>query len=136
MLAVASGTVVSPVGPARGGNQVRIRHEGGLETYYMHLSSFAPGVRTGGRVDQGQFIGRVGSTGTATGPHLHFSLRKDGAFVDPVAERRRQPPAEPISAAFRAEFLESRDDLLAQIAPAPSPRPPPRRRMRSGWANR
>jgi murein DD-endopeptidase MepM/ murein hydrolase activator NlpD len=115
VLAVASGTVVSAGWAGAGGNQVRIRHEGGLETYYMHLSSVASGVRTGVRVDQGQFIGRVGSTGTATGPHLHFSLRKNGAFVDPVAERRRQPPAQPLSAAFLAEFLASRDAALQQI---------------------
>jgi len=116
VLAVASGTVVSAGWAGGGGNQVLIRHDGGLETYYMHLSSFAPGVRTGTRVEQGQFIGRVGSTGTATGPHLHFSLRKNGAFVDPVAERRRQPPAEPISAAYRAGFLSSRDAVLQQIS--------------------
>ena len=116
VLAVASGTVVSAGWAGGGGNQVLIRHDGGLETYYMHLSSFAPGVRAGTRVEQGQLIGRVGSTGTATGPHLHFSLRKNGAFVDPVAERRRQPPAEPISAAYRAGFLSSRDAVLQQIS--------------------
>jgi murein DD-endopeptidase MepM/ murein hydrolase activator NlpD len=116
VLAVASGTVVSAGWAGAGGNQVRIRHDGGLETFYMHLSSFAPGVRAGTHVDQGQFIGRVGSTGTATGPHLHFSLRKNGSFVDPVGERRRQPPAEPISAAHRGEFLSSRDAALQQIA--------------------
>ena len=128
VLAVASGTVVSSGWAGGGGNQVRIRHEGGLETYYMHLSSLAPGVRTGARVDQGQFVGRVGSTGTATGPHLHFSLRKNGAFVDPVAERRRQPPAEPIAPALRAAFFSSRAAMLEQIeaalpAGAAAPRP-------------
>jgi murein DD-endopeptidase MepM/ murein hydrolase activator NlpD len=115
VLAVASGTVVSAGWAGAGGKQVRIRHDGGLETFYMHLSSFAPGVRAGTRVDQGQVIGRVGSTGTATGPHLHFSLRKNGSFVDPVAERRRQPPAEPISAAYHAAFAESRDAALQQL---------------------
>ena len=129
VLAVASGTVVSSGWAGGGGNQVRIRHEGGLETYYMHLSSFAPGVRTGARVDQGQFIGRVGSTGTATGPHLHFSLRKNGAFVDPVAERRRQPPARAHLRRHSAPaFLSSRDAMLQQIeaalpADAAAPRP-------------
>ena len=128
VLAVASGTVVSASYAGAGGNQVRIRHDGGLETFYMHLSSFAPGVRAGVHVDQGQFIGRVGSTGTATGPHLHFSLFKNGSFVDPVAERRRQPPAEPISAARRGEFLTSRDAVLQQLSStllAESPRQQP-----------
>jgi murein DD-endopeptidase MepM/ murein hydrolase activator NlpD len=115
VLAVASGTVVSASYAGAGGNQVRIRHDGGLETFYMHLSSFAPGVRAGVHVDQGQFIGRVGSTGTATGPHLHFSLFKNGSFVDPVAERRRQPPAEPISPTYRAAFVSLRDGVLSRI---------------------
>lgn len=128
VLAVASGTVVSAGWAGAGGRQVRIRHDRGLETFYMHLSSFAAGVRAGVHVDQGQVIGRVGSTGTATGPHLHFSLRKNGSFVDPVAERRRQPPAEPISAAHRDAFLSSRDAVLQQISStllAESPRQQP-----------
>ena len=115
VVSVAAGTVVSAGWAGGGGNQVRIRHDGGIETYYMHLSAFAPGVRAGARVDQGQFIGRVGSTGTATGPHLHFSLRKNDAFVDPVAERRRQPPGEPIPATLLESFRDSRDEMLARI---------------------
>ena len=115
VVAVAAGTVVSAGWAGGGGKQVRIRHAGGMETLYMHLSSYGPGVRTGVRVDQGQLIGRVGSTGTATGPHLHFSLRKNNAFVDPVAERRRQPPGEPIPAAHLAAFRAARDGMLQQI---------------------
>ena len=115
VVAVAAGTVISAGWAGGGGKQVRIRHAGGMETLYMHLSSYGPGVRTGVRVDQGQLIGRVGSTGTATGPHLHFSLRKNNAFVDPVAERRRQPPGEPIPAAHLAAFRAARDGMLQQI---------------------
>jgi murein DD-endopeptidase MepM/ murein hydrolase activator NlpD len=118
VVSVAAGTVVSAGWAGAGGNQVRIRHDGGIETYYMHLSSFASGVRAGVRVDQGQFIGRVGATGTATGPHLHFSLRKHNAFVDPVAERRRQPPGEPIPAARLVSFRASRDEMLTRISDA------------------
>jgi murein DD-endopeptidase MepM/ murein hydrolase activator NlpD len=116
VVSVAAGTVVSAGWAGAGGNQVRIRHDGGIETFYMHLSSFAAGVRAGVRVDQGQFIGRVGATGTATGPHLHFSLRKNDAFVDPVAERRRQPPGEPIPAAHLTAFRSSRDQMLTRIS--------------------
>jgi murein DD-endopeptidase MepM/ murein hydrolase activator NlpD len=128
VVAVASGTVVSAAYAGAGGNQVHIRHDRGLETYYLHLSSFAPGIRPGARVEQNQVIGRVGATGSATGPHLDFRLRKDGAFVDPVSERRRQPPGEPIAAARRAEFLTSRDSMLGRIAAlttttAPAARP-------------
>jgi murein DD-endopeptidase MepM/ murein hydrolase activator NlpD len=118
VVAVASGTVVSAGWAGGGGNQVRIRHDGGTETYYLHLSSFGPDVRAGARVDQGQMIGRVGSTGTATGPHLHFSLRKGNAFVDPVAERRRQPPGEPIPAVHLAAYRAAREAVLQQIGSA------------------
>ena len=118
VVAVASGTVVSAGWAGAGGKQVRIRHTGGLETYYMHLSSFAPGIRAGVRVDQRQLIGRVGATGTATGPHLHFSLRRNNAFVDPVAERRRQPPGEPIPSTHLAAFHGARDEALDRISTA------------------
>jgi len=113
--AVAAGTVVSAGWAGGGGNQVRIRHDRGIETYYLHLSSFAPGVRAGTRVQQGQLIGRVGATGTATGPHLDFRVRKNGVFVDPVAERRRQPPGDPIPPALLPEFLSARDSMLQQM---------------------
>jgi murein DD-endopeptidase MepM/ murein hydrolase activator NlpD len=115
VVAVAAGTVVSAGRAGAGGNQVRIRHDRGIETYYLHLSSFAPGIRAGASVDQNQVIGRVGSTGTATGPHLDFRLRKNGAFVDPVSERRRQPPGDPIAPTHRAAFLTARDAMLQQI---------------------
>jgi murein DD-endopeptidase MepM/ murein hydrolase activator NlpD len=115
VVSVAAGTVVSAAWAGGGGKQIRIRHDGGIETYYLHLSSFAPGIRAGTRVDQGQFIGRVGATGTATGPHLHFSLRKNDVFVDPVAQRRRQPPGQPIPIAQRTAFESARDRMLQQI---------------------
>jgi murein DD-endopeptidase MepM/ murein hydrolase activator NlpD len=115
VVAVASGTVVSAGWAGQGGNQVRIRHDRGVETYYLHLSSFAPGIRAGASVDQNQIVGRVGSTGAATGPHLDFRLRKNGVFVDPVSERRRQPPGDPIQPAHRPAFLATRDAMLKQI---------------------
>jgi len=121
VVAVAAGTVVSAGWAGGGGNQVRIRHDRGLETYYLHLSSFAPGIRAGARVEQSQLVGRVGATGTATGPHLDFRLRRAGAFVDPVSERRRQPPGEPIAAAQRGAFLASRDTMLRQIGGIANP---------------
>ncbi len=114
--AVAAGTVVSAGWAGGGGNQVRIRHDRGIETYYLHLSSFAPGIRSGVRIEQGRLIGRVGATGTATGPHLDFRIRKNGVFVDPVAERRRQPPGDPIPRAHRAAFTAARDSVLDRLS--------------------
>ncbi len=91
VVAVADGVVLSAGWAGAGGRQVRIRHAGGLESYYLHLSSFAKGIRGGARVDQGQLIGRVGASGTVTGPHLDYRLRRNGAFVDPRREHARQP---------------------------------------------
>ena len=107
VIAVANGTVVSAARSGGSGRMVRLRHAGGYETYYLHLSSFANGMRRGARVAQGQLIGRVGSTGLATGPHLDYRLKKNGTFVDPLVEHRKMPPGDPIPAehldAFRAE---------------------------------
>ena len=84
--AVASGVVESAAWSGEAGRMVRIRHAGGYETAYLHLSSFGPGIRPGVRVDQGQLIGRVGQTGTATGPHLDYRIIKNGRYVNPIAE--------------------------------------------------
>jgi len=81
--AAAPGRIVSR-GPAGGaGNMVIISHDGGLATVYMHLSKFAAGQKVGDHVDAKTVIGYVGMTGLATGPHLHFGVKKDGAYVDP-----------------------------------------------------
>lgn len=116
VVAVADGVVVSAGWAGGGGRQVRIRHAGGLESYYLHLSAFAKGIRAGARVAQGQLIGRVGSSGTATGPHLDYRLRKSGVFVDPRREHARQPPGEPIPAALLSDFAAARASMQQQLA--------------------
>jgi murein DD-endopeptidase MepM/ murein hydrolase activator NlpD len=79
----SAGGRVTHVGPrGGGGNTVMIDHGGGLQTAYLHLSKFAPGLRTGERVKQKQVIGYVGKTGLATGPHLHFTVYQNGRPVD------------------------------------------------------
>jgi murein DD-endopeptidase MepM/ murein hydrolase activator NlpD len=116
VVAVAAGVVVSAGYSGGAGNMIRVRHAGGLESYYLHLSSFGRGVRAGAQVAQGQVIGRVGSTGTATGPHLDYRLRKNGVFVNPLVEQRRQPPGEPLTDAERPMFMKTRDTALAQLS--------------------
>ena len=118
VVAVASGAVVSAGWAGGGGRQVRIRHAAGLESYYLHLSAFAKGIRPGAHVAQGQLIGRVGATGTATGPHLDYRLRRNGVFVDPRREHARQPPGEPIPAAYLADFHAGRTGLQQQLTTA------------------
>ena len=123
VVAVASGVVVAAGWAGGGGQQVHLRHVSGLESYYLHLSAFASGIRAGARVEQGQLIGRVGSTGTATGPHLDYRLRRNGVFVDPRREHARQPPGEPIPAALLADFHDLRTGVEARLAAAVSAPP-------------
>ncbi|WP_175714328.1 M23 family metallopeptidase [Burkholderia ambifaria] len=78
--------VVTFIGSEPGGygKYVVIRHDGGYASYYAHLSAFEPTLRTGARVVRGQRVGAVGSTGTATGPHLHFEVRRHARLVNPI----------------------------------------------------
>jgi murein DD-endopeptidase MepM/ murein hydrolase activator NlpD len=104
VIATADGHVVA-AGPRGGyGNAVEIRHGGGTATLYAHLSGFAKGVRAGSRVRQGEPIGFVGSTGYATGPHLHYEFKIAGVHQDPM--KVALPKAEPVPARLRAQFLE------------------------------
>ena len=115
VVAVSSGTVVSATSDAVNGRMVRLRHPSGYESYYLHLSAFAAGIRRGAHVDQGQGVGRVGATGLATGAHLHYGLKKNGAWVDPLREHRRMPPGEPIPVALMAAFTAVRDQAAAEL---------------------
>ncbi len=82
VLAVQKGTVIF-AGPLKDyGLLVCIEHPGNWETRYAHLSSIA--IKTNKKVKKGQIIGRVGATGNATGPHLHFELRKNGTPINPA----------------------------------------------------
>lgn len=69
------------------GRTVVLRHAGGIDTLYAHLSAIPPAVRPGARVRQGQVIGRVGATGLATGPHLHYEVHHRGVAVNPASIR-------------------------------------------------
>ena len=90
---------------------VRLRHSGGFETTYMHLSGIA--VRAGSRVDQSQTIGYVGSSGLSTGPHLDFRIYQHGKPVDP--RKVIVPPGPPIPVNRFAQFASMRDMLSAQL---------------------
>lgn len=116
VVAVAGGVVLSAGWNGGSGRMVRLRHANGYESYYLHLSLFAKGIRPGARVDQGQVIGRVGSSGTATGPHLDYRLRRNGVFVNPLTEHRRLPPGQPIPAAYREAFDIARDRVVSELS--------------------
>ncbi len=115
VVSVAGGTVESADWSGDAGRLVVVRHAGGYETLYLHLSSFGPGIRAGAHVNQGQLIGRVGMTGAATGPHLDYRVRKNGMHVNPMLEHSRMPPGEPIAESALAAFAEARDRALAEL---------------------
>lgn len=115
VMAVAAGVVEVAGRSGEAGRMVKLRHTGGYETEYLHLSRFAKGIHRGVRVDQGQLIGYVGMSGTATGPHLDYRIIKNGVHVNPVLELRRMPPGKPIVAGDLPAFEKVRDDLLAQL---------------------
>ena len=121
VIAVSTGTVVSAGRSGGSGNMVRLRHNNGYETYYLHLSAFAPGIRNGARVTQGQMIGRVGATGLATGPHLDYRMRKNDTFVNPLLEHRRLPPGDPVPEQHLEAFERVRDQALVRLALSSSP---------------
>lgn len=81
ILAAYDGEVIAASYSSTMGNYVMIDHGDGIITIYMHASSI--GVSNGQTVKKGQQIGCVGSTGRSTGPHLHFSVRKNGSYVSP-----------------------------------------------------
>jgi murein DD-endopeptidase MepM/ murein hydrolase activator NlpD len=104
------------------GNLVIVQHAGKYSTYYAHLSRFAEGIQRGARVDQGDYVGYVGQTGMATGPHLHYEFHINGVQHDPL--RVVLPEAVPITRELRASFdaharpLAHQMGLMRQLAVA------------------
>lgn len=111
--ATGSGTVEF-IGRQGGyGNLVILRHQGRYSTAYGHLSSFAPQLRKGSHVSQGDHIGNVGATGWATGPHLHYEFRISGEQVNPLAIQL--PGAPSLETAQLPLFRQKSKDILAQL---------------------
>ncbi len=96
VLSVGKGRIVTMGFNRSNGRMIKVRHNGIYATAYLHLHSFAPSLRVGSEVEQGQLIETVGSTGLATGPHLHFSFYENGVYVDPMGIKF--PSADPIAA--------------------------------------
>ena len=95
-MATANGTVKIARRENGYGKTVILRHGGTYETLYAHLSGYAKGIKQGARVQQGDIIGYVGSTGLATGAHLHYEFRVHGIHKNPVTvELPRSAPIDP-----------------------------------------
>jgi len=95
------------------GNVVFIQHGGRYTTVYAHMKGFARGIRKGKRVRQGQIIGYVGSTGYATGPHLHYEFRVNGVHRNPLTVKL--PAAAPINPAYLDDFRNKTRKQLALL---------------------
>jgi murein DD-endopeptidase MepM/ murein hydrolase activator NlpD len=95
------------------GNCVEIEHSRSIVTLYGHLSRFARGTHVGAHVTQGTVIAYVGMTGLATGPHLHYEYRVNGAFKNP--QTVQLPASEPIDARLRDDFRARSAPLLATL---------------------
>jgi murein DD-endopeptidase MepM/ murein hydrolase activator NlpD len=126
--AAPAGTIIKAAGDGRVGfagtqggygRVVILEHGGGITTLYGHMSRFAKGMRNGQRVGQGETIGYVGSTGAATGPHLHYEYRLHGVHKNPRTVPL--PDAAPIPIAYMPEFQTRSGTLLAELDRARSP---------------
>ena len=95
------------------GRTVIIQHGSKYSTLYAHMNNYARGIRNGTKVRQGQTIGFVGSSGLATGPHLHYEFRLNGSHRNPLTVRL--PDAAPLPSKFLLEFDSAAEPLLAQL---------------------
>ena len=95
------------------GKTVVIQHGSKYSTLYAHLNNYARGLKTGSRVQQGQIIGYVGSTGLATGPHLHYEFRLNGVHRNPLTVKL--PDAAPLPKQYREDFKLATENLIAQL---------------------
>jgi murein DD-endopeptidase MepM/ murein hydrolase activator NlpD len=114
--AAGNGTVVFAGRKGGYGNYLMLRHNGTYETAYAHLNGYARGIRSGARVEQGQIIGYVGTTGRSTGPHLHYEVLVSGNQVNPL--RVKMPTGQSLQGKELAKFQEFRnkqDRLLASL---------------------
>lgn len=117
VFASAAGTVVTAGNGGPCGNMVEIDHAGGISTVYCHLSRFEKGLHAGMKVEARQPIGAVGQTGRVTGPHLHFGVKKNGVFIDPLSMKmdgvRVLPPADRDAFAKRKSEVDQLIDGIA-----------------------
>lgn len=111
--ATGSGKVITAKVSRSYGKYVVLQHGSRYTTLYAHMNGFAKGIRSGTKVRQGQIIGYVGSTGYATGPHLHYEFRVNGIHKNPVTVKL--PAAEPIASKERERFEQYASNLLSNF---------------------
>ncbi|MBB4076184.1 murein DD-endopeptidase MepM/ murein hydrolase activator NlpD [Bartonella fuyuanensis] len=113
IIAVGDG-IVTKVGVTGGyGNHTEIQHANGYVSSYSHQSRYAPDIKPGAKVRQGQIIGYVGTTGMATGPHCHFEIIVNGIKVDPM--RIRMPDSKALVNQDLQIFLQEKNNIDSLI---------------------
>lgn len=112
--AVADGVVIASGYDGGRGRYIQVQHKNGVMTEYFHSSRIAPGIRPGARVKMGQVIGYVGSTGLASGPHLHIGMKINGRYVD-FARQKFTTGGPSIPRAHLAAYLRNVRPLLASL---------------------
>lgn len=117
--ATGDGTVVHIGSKGGYGRSIVLRHGGDYGTLYAHMSRYAAGLRPGSRVSQGQIIGYVGSSGLATGPHLHYEFQINGTHRNPLIVPLPRAPG--ISEQQRPHFYSQSAPLLAQLDQGAAP---------------
>ena len=120
MTATADGRVIKKGWDGALGEAVRLRHGSEYVTIYGHLSGYARGIGPGVEVKQGQVIGYVGSTGRATGPHLHYTVLQHGRPINPM--KMKNPSVNPLEDRMLPWLAESRrryEPVLEAIPAAP-----------------
>jgi murein DD-endopeptidase MepM/ murein hydrolase activator NlpD len=111
--ASAAGVVRSAGDGGPCGNMVQIDHAGGLTSAYCHMSRFAAGLHAGQHVEARQLVGYVGQTGRATGPHLHFAIKRGESYIDPLA--LKLDGVRVVAIAYRDEFATTRAEMDAAL---------------------
>ena len=117
---VGDGVVVNAAYTRGNGNFVKIRHNSVYSTAYLHMSRFGKGIKRGTTVTQGQVIGYVGSTGLATGPHLHFAFYMHGSYVDPL--KVEIPPSHPVKEELRREYEKQKQLVMEELSKLNAPK--------------
>jgi len=113
VMTTADGVVVDARYKAGEGNFIRVRHNAAYETYYLHLSKFAKGLKKGTRVTQGDVIGYVGATGLATGPHLDYRVTERGKWLNPLHLKSITP--DPLRGGQLARFKANVGRLVPRL---------------------
>ncbi len=122
IMATGNGVVVKRGWNSGGyGDLIEVRHANGFVTRYAHLSQYEPHIVVGKRITQGEVIGRVGMTGLATAPHLHYELRQHGQVKDPLTIQL--PSGDPVPtdvwSRWQSELI-ARRTLLDRLPPSPT----------------